>query len=187
MQALFTTRLMLRRWRASDREPFARLNRDPKVMEFMPARLTTEESDRLIDRIEACFDQRGFGLWAAELRESSAFIGFIGLSIPRFEAHFTPAVEIGWRLAHEYWGRGLATEGARSVIHFAFNDFALPALVSFTTTGNFRSRRVMEKLGMAHDPRDDFDHPTLPENHPLRPHVLYRLANPAAQGPFLSP
>jgi RimJ/RimL family protein N-acetyltransferase len=186
MSDLETDRLALRRWLPSDREPFAHLNCDPEVMEFMPAPLTTEESDQLIDRIESHFDRHGFGLWAAEVRESAAFIGFIGLSVPRFEAHFTPAVEIGWRLAHEYWGRGLAAEGARAAIRFAFNNLALPALVSFTACGNVRSRRVMEKLGMTHDPGEDFDHPALPPAHPLRRHVLYRLANPAAQSEFLS-
>jgi RimJ/RimL family protein N-acetyltransferase len=172
---LVTDRLMLRRWRQADREPFALLNRDAAVMEFMPALLSADESDQVVNRIEAHFEEYGFGLWAAELNLSGEFIGYIGLAIPRFAAAFTPCVEIGWRLAFPHWGRGLATEGARAVVRHAFEDLALPALVSFTVTANLRSRRVMEKLGMTHDAREDFDHPLLPEGHPLRRHVLYRL------------
>ena len=172
--AITTQRLILRRWREEDREPFARLNCDPAVMEFMPALLTRAESDAMVDRIEAHFAAHGFGLWAAELRGTGEFIGFIGLSIPRFEAHFTPCVEIGWRLAQEHWGKGLATEGGQAVVEYAFRDLGLVELVSFTSVGNLRSRRVMEKIGMTHDAADDFDHPVLPEGHWLRRHVLYR-------------
>jgi RimJ/RimL family protein N-acetyltransferase len=170
-----TDRLILRRWRDADRLIFAQINRDPVVMEFMPALLTTEESDLLMDRIEAHFERHGFGLWAAELQEQSRFVGFIGLSVPRFVAAFTPCVEIGWRLSPEYWSLGLATEGACEVVRCAFEDLKLPELVSFTVPANLRSRRVMEKLGMTHDPQEDFEHPLLPEGHPLRRHVLYRL------------
>ena len=171
-----TERLILRRWLASDREPFARMNADPRVMEFFPNVLSREESDALVtERIEPHFEQYGFGLYAAELRESRAFIGFVGLAVPSFEAHFTPCVEIGWRLAAEYWGRGLATEGAREIVRYAFDTLELDAIVSMTVPANVRSRRVMEKLGMTHDPADDFDHPRLPEAHPLGRHVLYRL------------
>jgi len=144
-------------------------------MEFMPALLTAEETNQLVDRIEAHVAQHGFGLWAAELRANSNFIGFIGLSIPRFEAHFTPCVEIGWRLARTSWHAGLATEGAHAVVRYAFENLRLPSLVSFTSIGNTRSRRVMEKLGMSHDPADNFDYPALPDGHALRRHVLYRL------------
>ncbi len=175
MREIETDRLLLRRWRDSDREPFACMNRDPRVMEFFPAPLTPDESNALVDRIEDHFAQHGFGLWAAELCASGQFIGFVGLAIPRFDAAFTPCVEIGWRLAPEYWGRGLATEGARAVVRDAFNVLGLEQIVSFTTPGNVRSRRVMEKLGMTHDPNEDFDHPLLPTGHPLRRHVLYRL------------
>jgi RimJ/RimL family protein N-acetyltransferase len=178
MQMLKTDRLILRRWLPSDREPFARLNADARVMEFMPWVLTREESDWLVDRIEAHFEQHGFGLWAAEVLLTSAFAGFIGLSVPHFEAHFTPCVEIGWRLAAEHWGSGFATEGARAVVRHAFDDLGLASLVSFTVPANVRSRRVMEKIGMTRDPRDDFDHPGLPVGHSLRRHVLYRLARP---------
>lgn len=176
---LLTDRLLLRRWRPADREPFARLNADPRVMEHFPAPLTRAETDTLLDRIEARLSERGWGLWAAELRSTGAFIGFTGLSVPSFQARFTPCVEIGWRLAAEYWGGGLATEAARAVLHFAFHELKLPEIVSFTTPANLRSRRVMEKLGMTRDPADDFDHPALPEGHPLRRHVLYRLRRPA--------
>jgi RimJ/RimL family protein N-acetyltransferase len=169
-----TDRLLLRRWQPSDRKPFAAMNRDPEVMQYFPAPLTPIESDRLIDRAD--FERHGFGLWAAEFRDSQEFIGFIGLSIPNFEAPFMPSVEIGWRLASAHWGRGLATEGAKAAVRFGFAILNLPALVSFTVPANTRSRRVMEKLGMTYDPADDFDHPNLPEGHPLRRHVLYRLA-----------
>lgn len=169
-----TSRLLLRRWRDFDREPFARINADPRVMQHYPAPLTRQESDAMIDRIEARFADRGYSLWAAELSATSEFIGYIGLSVPAFEAHFTPCVEIGWRLAAEHWGKGLATEGARAVLDHAFNHLHLPEIVSFTATANTRSERVMQRLGMTHNPADDFDHPSLPEGHPLRRHVLYR-------------
>ncbi len=171
-----TGRLILRRWLASDREPFARLNADPRVMEFFPAVLSREESDRIVaDRIQPHFERHGFGFCAAELRETGAFIGFIGLAVPSFTAHFTPCVEIGWRLAADYWGRGLATEGAREMVRYAFDVLALEAIVALTVPANLRSRRVMEKLGMTRDPSEDFDYPELPAGHPLRRHVLYRL------------
>lgn len=145
-------------------------------MEYFPALLSQAESDAAIVRIEAHFERYGFGLWAAELRESEELIGFIGLSVPGFKAAFTPCVEIGWRLAREQWGRGLATEGARAVAHHAFDDLRLQALVSFTAPANARSRRVMEKLGMVRDLTEDFDHPHLPDGHRLKRHVLYRLS-----------
>jgi RimJ/RimL family protein N-acetyltransferase len=170
-----TERLLLRRWRDSDRIPFQAMNADPRVMEFFPSPLPPEDSDALIARAESHFDRHGFGPFAVELPDEIAFAGFIGLSVPNFDAPFMPAVEIGWRLAFDCWGRGLATEGARAVIRYAFEDLKIDSLVSFTVPGNLRSRRVMEKIGMTHDPSDDFDHPSLPEGHPLRRHVLYRL------------
>jgi len=177
---LRTERLRLRRWLPADRAPFADLNADPRVMEFMPARLSPAESDALAARIEAHFDQRGFGLWAVEIAGGAPFAGFIGLSVPRFEAAFTPCVEIGWRLAAEHWGRGYATEGAQAALAFGFGILGLTEIVSFTVPENVRSRRVMERLGLTHDPADDFDHPLLPAGHRLRRHVLYRIARPAA-------
>jgi RimJ/RimL family protein N-acetyltransferase len=170
-----TSRLSLRLWEPSDRVPFALMNGDPRVMEFMPACLSPGESDAVADRIQAQFEQHGFGLYAAELRDERRFIGFVGLSVPNFDAPFTPCVEIGWRLAAAYWGRGLATEGARAVAAYAFENLPVKELVSFTVAMNTRSRRVIEKLGMTHNPSDDFDHPNLPQEHPLQRHVLYRL------------
>jgi RimJ/RimL family protein N-acetyltransferase len=171
-----TERLLLRRWRASDREPFAALNADPRVRRFFPSLLSRGESDSLVDWIEAHFDRHGFGLFAAELRQEPGFIGFIGLSIPNFDAPFTPCVEIGWRLGARYWNQGLATEGAKAALAYGFDSLQLDEIVSFTTLTNFASRRVMEKIGMTHSSADDFEHPNLPESHPLRRHVLYRIS-----------
>jgi RimJ/RimL family protein N-acetyltransferase len=173
--SLKTSRLLLRRWRASDRAPFAALNADPRVMEHFPALLSPEETDEQVARIEAHFDKRGFGLWAVEVPGIAPFAGFVGLSIPKFEAHFTPCVEIGWRLAAEHWGKGYATEGAQAALDFGFRTLCLTEIVSFTVPANQRSRRVMEKLQMRRDLNDDFDHPLLPVGHPLQRHVLYRI------------
>jgi RimJ/RimL family protein N-acetyltransferase len=175
MTDLSTPRLRLRQWRESDLAPFAALNADPQVMEFMPGCLTGTESDALARRSETEIARQGWGLWAAERRESGEFIGFVGLRAPSFEAHFTPCVEIGWRLARTSWGQGLATEAARECLRFAFQSLALSEVVSFTVGPNRRSRAVMERLGMRHDAGDDFEHPRLPAGHPLRRHVLYRL------------
>jgi RimJ/RimL family protein N-acetyltransferase len=169
---LRTKRLMLRRWVQSDRAPFADLNADPRVMEHFPGLLTRQESDTFVDRIESHFERYGFGLWAVEVLDRVPFIGFVGLAVPTFEAHFTPCVEVGWRLAVDYWGHGFATEAARSVLEFGFGSLGLDEIVSFTVPENTRSRRVMDRLGMTHDPGDDFDHPTQPDH---RRHVLYRL------------
>ena len=171
---LRTERLLLRRWRQTDREPFAQMNADRRVMQHFPSTLTRAQSDAMAARIEADLEARGFGLWAVDIPGALDFAGFIGLSVPDFEAHFTPCVEIGWRIAPEVWGHGYATEGARAALAFAFDEIGLGEVVSFTVVANVRSRRVMERLGMHHSPRDDFDHPLLPEGHPLRRHVLYR-------------
>jgi RimJ/RimL family protein N-acetyltransferase len=175
MGELTTERLLLREWRDADREPFARMNADPRVMEYFPETLSRDESDAMVDRVRAVWARNGFGWWAAELRETGEFIGFIGLNVPSFEAHFTPCVEIGWRLAAEHWNRGLATEGARESLRFGFGELGLREIVAFTVPANARSRRVMEKLGMTHDSADDFDHPRIAEGHLLRRHVLYRV------------
>ena len=172
---VLTPRLRLRRWRPEDRDAFAALNADPRVMAFFPSVLSRSESDAIVDRIEAHFDRHGYGLWAAEIPGVTPFAGFIGLAVPRFEAHFMPAVELGWRLDHRYWGRGYATEGARAALAYAFDTLTLPEVVSITAPGNARSRRVMEKLGLRSDPADDFDHPLVAEGHSLRRHVLYRI------------
>jgi RimJ/RimL family protein N-acetyltransferase len=179
LRELRTERLRLRRWLAADHEPFAALNADPRVMEHFPALLSGEETDARIALIEAHFEQHGFGLWAVEIPAVTPFAGFVGLSVPRFEAHFTPCLEIGWRLAAEHWGRGYATEAARAVLTFGFETLTAGEIVSFTVPDNLRSRRVMEKIGMVHNPDDDFDHPFLPDGHRLRRHVLYRIARPA--------
>jgi len=179
---LRTTRLLLRGWRDSDLAPFAALNADPEVMEHFPSTLSRVQSDGFADRIVAGLKRRGWGLWALEENSTGAFIGFVGLNPVPFEAPFTPAVEIGWRLARPYWGSGLATEAACAVLAHAFGPLGLEELVSFTSTTNLRSQRVMQKLGMRHDPADDFDHPTLPEGHRLRRHVLYRIAGGASVG-----
>jgi RimJ/RimL family protein N-acetyltransferase len=170
-----TERLVLRRWRTADRDLFARLNADPIVMEHFPSALDRAESDAFADRIEAGFIANGYGLWAVEVPGEAAFIGYVGLALQNFEAHFTPAVEVGWRLAQNYWGRGFATEAARAAVADGFNRIGLDEIVSFTVPANVRSVRVMERLGMTRDPADDFDHPRLPVGHHLRRHVLYRL------------
>jgi ribosomal-protein-alanine N-acetyltransferase len=171
---LRTDRLLLRRWRPDDVEPFAALNADPRVMEHFPAPYTREETERMVARIEQHFLERGFGLWAVEVVGIAPFVGFVGLSVPKFEAHFTPSVEIGWRLAAEHWDQGYATEGARAALAFGFHSLGLQEIVSFTVPDNVRSRRVMERIGMIHDADGDFEHPLVPEGHRLRRHVLYR-------------
>jgi RimJ/RimL family protein N-acetyltransferase len=165
----------LRAWRDEDLAPFAALNADPLVMEYFPATLSRAESDALAARVRNEMAERGFGLWAVEAPGVAPFVGFTGLAVPRFDAHFTPCVEIGWRLAREHWGRGFAPEAARAALAHGFERLRLDEIVSFTAVANARSRRVMEKLGMTHDPSDDFDHPSLVVGHPLRRHVLYRI------------
>jgi RimJ/RimL family protein N-acetyltransferase len=136
----------------------------------------------VVRRIREHFEAHGYGIWAAELPGVASFIGFIGLAIPGFEAHFTPCVEIGWRLARAHWGQGYASEGALAALDFGFDRLGLKEIVSFTTTTNLRSRRVMERIGMARRAGDDFDHPNLPESHPLRRHVLYRIGREQWRG-----
>ena len=171
-----TPRLKLRDWVDTDAEPYAALNADPRVMEFFPAALSRAESDAQMASIRAFIAGHGYGLYATEEKASGRFIGFVGLSPPSFDAHFTPAVEIGWRLARESWGQGYASEAAPRVADHAFTTLGLDALVSFTAEWNRPSRRVMEKIGMTHDPADDFMHPRLPADHKLARHVLYRLS-----------
>lgn len=145
-------------------------------MGFFPSTLTRERSDEFADRIEAHFEKHEFGLWAVEVRDDTDFIGYVGLSTPSFDAHFMPAVEVGWRLARACWGSGFATEAARAAIADGFERIGLPEIVSFTSPLNVRSIRVMERLGMTRNPADDFDHPRLPQGHRLRRHVLYRIS-----------
>jgi ribosomal-protein-alanine N-acetyltransferase len=165
----------MRGWRAADRAAFAAMNADPRVMEHFPGTMTRAESDGFVDRIETHFAEHGFGLWAVEVPGVAEFIGFVGLAVPRFEAHFTPAVEVGWRLAAGWWGRGYATEAAREALRFGFDDAGLAEIVSFTAVANEPSRAVMRRIGMTHDPPGDFDHPALPPGDRLERHVLYRL------------
>jgi RimJ/RimL family protein N-acetyltransferase len=173
-----TPRLRLRPWREADLIPFAAMNADSRVMEYLFKMLNREESDHLAVLIGEHIQRHGFGLWAVEVPGAADFIGYVGLSIPSFETHFTPCVEIGWRLAYDHWGKGYATEGAKAVRDYAFEELRLDQIVSFTSPANVRSRRVMEKIGMTHNPADDFLHPRRPENHPHREHVLYRLSRP---------
>ncbi len=174
MISLRTERLLLRPWRDSDRAPFAAMNADPHVMEHFPAVRTREQSDSFMDRIVARMLQEGYGLWAVEVPGVAEFIGFIGLG-PADAVLGRPVLEIGWRLAADHWGRGYATEGARASLAHAFDGLGRAEVVSFTTTANERSRRVMEKIGMTRQPQDDFDHPGVPETWPGRRHVLYRI------------
>jgi RimJ/RimL family protein N-acetyltransferase len=171
-------RLLLRPFRDSDFAPFAKLNADPEVMRHFPSTLTRAESDALAARVRDAHATQGFGLWALELPGEIPFLGFTGLTVPRFESHFTPCVEIGWRLARAHWGKGYAHEAARAALRLGFVHMQLPQIVSFTSVNNLRSRQLMERLGMRRDPGEDFDHPWLPAGHPLRRHVLYRLDAP---------
>ncbi len=172
---LRTERLLLRGWTQADRDAFAAVNADPRVMEFLGEVLTRAQNNALVDRIEAKFAREGIGLWAVEVPGVAPFIGMVGLSVPSFEAAFMPAVEVGWRLDAAHWGHGYATEAARAAVEFGFDVAGLQEIVSFTTERNVRSRRVMERIGMIRDPGDDFGHPSVPEGSPLHPHVLYRI------------
>lgn len=172
---LRTKRLVLRAWHEEDFKHFAQMNSDPRVMEYFPATLSLQESDDLAKRLSAQLQKQGWGLWAVSIPGLSDFIGFIGLSEPSFNAHFTPAVEIGWRLAYDFWGKGYATEGALEALKYGFETLNLNQIVSFTAAQNHRSIEVMKRIGLHHDLADDFDHPNLVEGHLLRRHVLYRL------------
>ncbi len=176
---LRTKRVILREWRDSDLTPFAAMNADQAVMEHFPAPLRALESDALVERIRAHFAKHHFGLWAIEIPNVTPFAGFCGLAVPQFEAKFTPCVEIGWRLASEYWGRGYATEAARAVLAYAFDTVGLDEVVSFTAAQNARSINVMSKIGMQRNTEDDFNHPLLPKDHRISKHVLYRISRNA--------
>ncbi|MDQ6820654.1 MAG: GNAT family N-acetyltransferase [Actinomycetota bacterium] len=171
MAALRTDRLLLRQWRESDCEQFATMNSDPVVMEHFPGLMDEQDSERWAQEIRAQIAQRGWGLWAVELHAGPPFAGFVGLNVPRF---MPDAVEVGWRLITEVWGHGYATEAAGAAVRYGFEELHLQEIISFTTPANLRSRRVMERLGMTHDPADDFDHPFV-DPGPIKRHVLYRL------------
>lgn len=177
MVTIKTNRLILRQWQESDLAPFAALNADPRVREFFPGLQSREESDHSVNLVSDHIARCGWGFWAVSLIETGEFIGFIGLEDVYFQAHFTPAVEIGWRLAFDHWGMGYATEGAKAALKYGFETLRLDQIVSFTTISNVRSRHVMEKIGMHHNTQDDFDHPKLTKGHPLRKHVLYRMTS----------
>jgi RimJ/RimL family protein N-acetyltransferase len=176
MPELVTPRLVLRNWRDGDLAEFAAINADPQVMAFFPRAYDRAESDGLVARIRNHAARCGFGLWAMEAPGEAPFMGFTGLWTPDFEAPFTPCVEIGWRLAPRFWGRGYATEAARASLRFGFEMLQQEEIVSYAVTANERSRRVMERIGMTRDLAGDFDHPKLPAGNPLRRHVLYRLS-----------
>lgn len=176
-----TPRLVLRPWREDDRAPFAALNADPEVMEHFPTPLDRAASDAMIDRLRVDAARWGFGILAVEDRATKAFIGFAGLAVERWDAPFTPAVEIGWRFGRAWWGQGLAYEAACDVLEWGFTGLRLPRIVSFTAPGNVRSWRLMERLGMVRGA--DFQHPRVPEGHPLRTHVLYTLDAPVVAAP----
>jgi RimJ/RimL family protein N-acetyltransferase len=172
---LTTSRLLLRRWREQDRAPFAAMNADAEVMRHFPAPLTTGESDALIADLQAHLERHGFGLWALQSRSSRELLGFTGLCFVSFDAHFTPAVEVGWRLRRSAWGHGYATEAAAAALAFGFDELDVAEIVSFTSVGNERSRAVMERIGMTRDAAGDFSHPLIARDSPLAAHVLYRL------------
>lgn len=174
---LETERLLLRGWRDGDLAPFAAMNADEKVMEYFPAPLARAQSDAFAARIQRGLNDNGHGLFAVAVKATGKFIGYVGLNSVRFQAPFTPAVEIGWRLAVDAWGRGYATEAARACLAHGFSDCGFRTIVSFTTRSNRRSMAVMERIGMARKASDDFEHPALPAGHPPRPHVLYRIGN----------
>ncbi|WP_188037534.1 GNAT family N-acetyltransferase [Actinotalea sp. JY-7885] len=171
-----TDRLVLRGFEPADLDPFAAMNDDPVVMEHFARHGTREDTERLVARVAAHWDAEGWGLWALERRDTGEFIGFTGLWPVAFEAAFEPRREVGWRLAVGHWGQGFATEAARAALDVAFDVLGWADVVSFTAVGNERSQAVMRRIGMWRDPVGDFDHPDVPEGHPVRPHVLYRLA-----------
>ena len=177
-----TERLLLRRWRSADLEPFAELVADPEVQEHFPSVLDRAEAERAARRIDAHFDEHGYGLFAVEVRGGPPFVGYVGLQHVPFDAPFTPAIEIGWRLARSAWGHGYASEAARAALAFAFDEAGLDDVVSFTVPANRRSRAVMERIGLVRDTDGDFDHPNLAVGHPLRRHVLYRGRRADAPG-----
>ena len=175
IENLETPRLILRNWKREDIEPFALLNADPRVCEFLPNVITREETLASLDKIQSHFNDFGFGLFAVELRSTNKFIGFVGLKYFSFDAYFTPNVELAWRLSWEYWGQGLATEAAKKVTRYGFECLKLPEILAITAKNNKRSWRVMEKLGMTSNPEENFMHPQLDHRDPLSEHVLYRF------------
>jgi RimJ/RimL family protein N-acetyltransferase len=175
MTPIVTERLILRGWREEDKPALAAINADPEVMRFFPATLSRAESDALVDRLKVAEGEFGMTFFAAEEQASGRLIGFIGMMPTPDFLRMTPDVEIGWRLARDMWGRGLATEGARALLRAGFEDLGLARIVAFTVPANTASRRVMEKIGLVRDAKGDFDHPKIPEGDPLRRQVLYAI------------
>lgn len=176
MKIIETERLILRTWTEKDADPFFHINQDPKVIEYLLGPLTLEEVNNFLSRLNAQFEKKGYTLWAVELKESGELLGFVGLNYTDWKSHFTPAVEVGWRLGSQYWGKGYATEAATASLDFAFNTMGLDEIVSFTVPNNKRSIGVMEKIGMKRDIKGDFKHPKLSDDHPISLHVLYRIS-----------
>ncbi|MGD2134482.1 MAG: GNAT family N-acetyltransferase [Maricaulaceae bacterium] len=172
---LLTERLLLRRWREDDLDPYFDMHADPEVARHLLPPPDRETAAAQIDMFEACFETHGVGFWALERRDEPGFIGFTGLFVPQIDAHFTPCVEVGWRLARPFWGRGYATEAARAAMADGFARRGLDEIVAMTSVMNARSQAVMQRLGMTRDPADDFAHPRVPDGDPLKPHVLYRI------------
>lgn len=168
-----TQRLGLRQWLPTDREPFIAMNADPEVMEHFPEPYSEEKTDKMLSHTRLHFAQYGYGWWAVDHLKDNTFIGAIGLNNVGYKLPFTPCVEIAWRLRKEYWKKGLATEGATAALFYAFQVLKLPELVSFTSTPNQGSRKIMQKLGMTR--KKDFNHPMVEKGHPLEKHVLYKI------------
>lgn len=171
-----TERLILRTWKKEDADPYFQINQDTKVIEFLPRSLTMEQVNDFITAASNHQEEQSYTLWAACLKETRELIGFIGLNYTTFESNFTPAVEVGWRLGSQYWGKGYATEGAKASLEYGFKQCGLKEIVSFTVPANVKSLRVMEKIGLKRDLNGDFAHPKLPADHKLSHHVLYRLS-----------
>jgi RimJ/RimL family protein N-acetyltransferase len=172
---LETKRLKLRQWKENDFPLFAKLNADENVMRYFPSTLTEKKSYTMAEKIQTLITKKGWGFWAVEEKVSGTFIGYVGLHQPSLDLPFTPCVEIGWRLAKEYWGKGYATEASREVLRFGFDTLGLDEILSFTAVINQPSRAVMERLGMRYCQKKNFDHPAVPVGSELREHVLYRL------------
>ncbi|PWY55609.1 GNAT family N-acetyltransferase [Legionella qingyii] len=177
MNTIETPRLLLRAWSDDDIAPFFSMNQDPKVMEYIANFWTMDMVASFIERMNAQLAEKNYTLWAVEEKSTQEFMGFIGLNSPAWEAHFTPCVEIGWRLAFSFWGKGYATEGAQAVLNYAFNTLKLKEVVAFTVPENLRSQRVMEKLGMIRDRYGDFLHPKIDPVNSLAKHYLFRIKN----------
>ncbi len=170
-----TERLILRTWKEEDIEPYFLINQDSKVLKYLLGPLTREHIQEVIERMNAQQNERDYTLWAAELKSSKQMIGFIGLNYTDWKSKFTPNVEIGWRLGSQYWGNGYAPEAAKACLDYGFNKINLKEIISFTVPSNAKSLKVMEKIGLKRDFKNNFAHPKLPHDHHLSQHILYRL------------